>query len=117
MHRERRMGWKSWSFQIIAGILSKQGVLFAFMDFTAACSSAMVNGSVEMFSCSTSGVNGNTEPPLGAGGGCPRSFSKWDFQFSKRFGEEPPLIVMEDLLFLPVNWFMVFQAAACFFSL
>ena len=117
LQRESRMGWKDGSFQIIAGMLSRPGDLLTFIVLIAARSSSMVNGSVLISRGSDMGSNGRVEPLIGVGGGWPRSFLKWPTQFSSRFGEEPPLIVMEDLLFRPVSWFMVFQAAVCFFSL
>ena len=117
LQRDRRVEWKDGSFHIMAGILSKPGVLLFLIGLRAAHSSSRVNGSVEMGSGSENLFRGKGKVSPADGGGWPNSLEKWPDQFSKRLGVEPPFMVMEGLLFLPVIELIVFHAAVCFFSL
>ena len=62
------MLWNDGSFQIIAGMLSRPGVLLVLIDFTVTWSSVRVNGSELMSSGSNICVNGIVEFSSAGGG-------------------------------------------------
>ena len=62
------MLWNDGSFQIIAGMLSRPGVLLVLIDFIATWSSLKVNGSELMSSGSDICVNGMVEFSSAGGG-------------------------------------------------
>lgn len=101
----------------MAGMLSSPGDLLFFIGLIAAWSSSREKSPVEMSSGSDIVVREIVWLSGFNGGGWPRSFWKCSFQLLSRLAEEPPLVVMDGLLFLPDKWLMVFHAAVCSFSL
>ena len=95
---------------IIAGMSSGLKAFLLDRSLTTTSNSFSVNAEVEMLSCSATWVFGRSGVTVGAS---PRSFLKWLSQPSLRFSADPPLTTVDGLYFLPVIYFMVFQAAEC----
>jgi len=64
-----RVEWKAGSFQIIAEMLSRPGVLLILMDLSTTQSSLKANGSVEMSIRLVTLMNGKDELSPSVGGG------------------------------------------------